>query len=474
VPLPRLVRTSSFRLTLFYAGMFCLSFLILFGVIYWFALGLMGQQIDATVANEIAEIRAAAGDRDIVGLGEEVQLMTERAPGFYYLLQNRSGEVLAGNLPALQPVVGVRELSADTPRGRGRLSGLRGQGVTLPDEGYLFVGVSTFELKELQEIVTKSFLWGLLATSILALLGGGLVSLRVLRKVEEVARTSREIIGGDFQRRIPVSGTDDEFDRLATSLNAMLDRIQNLMEDVHQVSNDIAHDLRTPISRMRQRIEHALRSAATIDGMRQAMDETLTDVDGVLQTFGALLRIAQIESGSRKSAFAEVDLSLVLQRIADAYEPVAGERGQRLFASVVPGLWVRGDRELLTQLFANLVENAIQHSPTGASITVAAGGRSDSIEVAIEDNGPGIPPPSRQKVFQRFFRLEESRTTPGNGLGLSLVAAIAALHDVAVMLDDNHPGLRVRMGFARLPRPDQVRAVETLASRLDDGKPAAV
>jgi signal transduction histidine kinase len=314
----------------------------------------------------------------------------------------------------------------------------------------------------------------LLATSILALLGGGLVSLRVLRKVEEVARTSREIIGGDFQRRIPVSGTDDEFDRLATSLNAMLDRIQNLMEDVHQVSNDIAHDLRTPISRMRQRIEHALRSAATIDGMRQAMDETLTDVDGVLQTFGALLRIAQIESGSRKSAFAEVDLSLVLQRIADAYEPVAGERGQRLFASVVPGLWVRGDRELLTQLFANLVENAIQHSPTGASITVAAGGRSDSIEVAIEDNGPGIPPPSRQKVFQRFFRLEESRTTPGNGLGLSLVAAIAALHDVAVMLDDNHPGLRVRMGFARLPRPDQVRAVETLASRLDDGKPAAV
>jgi signal transduction histidine kinase len=296
----------------------------------------------------------------------------------------------------------------------------------------------------------------------------------VLRKVEAVARTSREIVGGDLKRRIPTSGTDDEFDRLATSLNTMLERIQDLMEDIRQVSSDIAHDLRTPITRLRQRLELALRSAETVESLRQAMEETLGDVDGILETFGALLRIAQIESGSRKSAFAEVDLGLVLQRIAEAYEPVAAERSQTLVASVAPGLWVRGDRELLTQLFANLVENAIQHSPSGAAIAVVGRGEAEAVDVTIADNGPGVPAGLRQKVFQRFFRMEESRTTQGNGLGLSLVAAIAALHDVAVELGDRAPGLEVRIVFPRLAPPERSAAPQAAPERFGDGEAAAV
>lgn len=454
--LPRLFRVSSFRLTVAYAGMFCLSFVVLFVLIYWYALRLVEAQIDATVASEIAEIRASAGGTGIEGLRAAVEIMSERAPGFYYLLQDSAGRALAGNLAAMMPLDGVQEIRAPTLPGHGRSAGLRGRGMALPEEGaYLFVGLGTFELHELQEFVTRSFLWGMVATVLLALAGGSVISLRMLRKVEAVTRTSRDIIDGDLSRRLPVSGADDEFDRLATSLNAMLGRIQDLMEDIRQVSSDIAHDLRTPITRLRQRLEYALRGAASMEEMRRTMEETLAEIDSILATFGALLRIAQIESGARKSAFTRVDLSELLLRVAAAYEPVAAERSQTLAATVTPGLAVQGDRALLTQLVANLIENAIQHSPQGAAIAVSAAPDDDGVEISVADTGPGIPAQYREKVFQRFFRLEESRTGDGNGLGLSLVAAIAALHGVAVTLDDNHPGLVVRIRFAASPRADE-------------------
>jgi signal transduction histidine kinase len=452
----RIFRLSSFRLTLAYAGMFCLSFLVLFALVYWYALRLVEAQIDTTVASEIAEIRANAGGAGIEGLRAAVDVMTDRAPGFYYLLQDDSGRALAGNLPAMMPLDGVQEMQAPLPPAHGHSAGLRGRGVVLPDEAaYLFVGLGTFELHELEEFVTRSFLWGMVATVLLALAGGSLISLRVLRKVEAVARTSRDIIGGDLARRLPVSGADDEFDRLATSLNAMLARIQDLMEDIRQVSSDIAHDLRTPITRLRQRLEYALRGAGSTEDMRRTMEEALAEIDSILATFGALLRIAQIESGARRSAFTRIDLSELLLRVAAAYEPVAAERGQTLAAAVPPGLAVHGDRALLTQLFANLIENAIQHSPDGAAIAVSAMAGGEALEIAVADNGPGIPEPFREKVFQRFFRLEESRTSDGNGLGLSLVAAIAALHEVPVLLEDNQPGLVVRLRFAASPRADE-------------------
>jgi signal transduction histidine kinase len=281
------------------------------------------------------------------------------------------------------------------------------------------------------------------------------MSAGLLRRVEAVSRTSRAIIDGNLARRIPVRGVDDEFDHLALSLNAMLDRIQALMEGLKQVSSDIAHDLRTPLSRLRQRLEVARLRSQSVEELRAALDGSIAHVDAILETFGALLRIAQIESGTRKAAFAQVDLSEVLSAMVEIYAPVAEAKGQSITGAITPALAVRGDRDLLTQMFANLVENAIRHSPQGAAIALSASLQAGTIEALVCDTGPGIPERSRSKVFLRFFRVDESRTTAGSGLGLSLVAAVAALHDIEITLGDNHPGLRVMLRFGRTRSLDQ-------------------
>jgi signal transduction histidine kinase len=229
----------------------------------------------------------------------------------------------------------------------------------------------------------------------------------------------------------------------------MLDRIQNLMLDLQQVSSDIAHDLRTPLTRLRQRLELARRREQTVKGLHDALDDAIGNSDAILETFGALLRIAQIEAGTRRARFASVALSELLSGLIETYQPVAEEKGQSLQGQIAPGLLVHGDRELLTQLFSNLIENAIGHSQDGAEITVAAAASRGAVLVSVGDNGPGIPAALRSKVLQRFYRLEASRTTPGNGLGLSMVAAIATLHDATLDLQDNEPGLRCLVRFGQ-------------------------
>jgi signal transduction histidine kinase len=447
VQLPKLFRTSSFRLTLLYAGLTGASFLLLFGVVSWSTTRFMDRQIDATVASELSEIQADAQDSGPEHLRGVVQSMIGRVPGYYYLLQDTSGTVLAGNLPATDPVPGVREWQGSAKHPQSDYSGIRGCGVMLAGGAYLFVGLSTHQLHEMREMVERSFLSGLGLAILLALGGGAAMSLGVLRKIEAVSQTSRDIVGGDLQRRIPVRGSGDEFDHLATSLNVMLDRIQALMEGLRQVSTDIAHDLRTPLTRLRQRLELAQRRGGDEQAFDAVLEATLRDIDSILETFGALLRIAQIESGARKAGFARVDLSELLRTVIEVYQPALEEKGQTLGGNIGPDLQVRGDRELLTQLFANLLENAIRHCPAGAHVEVNARRRGSRVEVAVADNGPGIPAELRSKVLQRFFRLETSRTTPGNGLGLSLVAAVAALHETQIELIDNAPGLRAVVGL---------------------------
>jgi signal transduction histidine kinase len=222
----------------------------------------------------------------------------------------------------------------------------------------------------------------------------------------------------------------------------MLDRIQNLMQGLQQISSDIAHDLRTPLTRLRQRLELAHRRQASVEGLRAALEASIRDADGILETFGALLRIAQIEAGTRKAGFTQVDLSALLEELVEAYQPVADEKGQSLTPAIGAGLHVAGDRELLAQLFANLIENAVRHAPAGAALTVQAEAVERAVRAVVSDNGPGIPAGLREKVFQRFYRLETSRTTPGSGLGLSLAGAIASLHGSELSLEDNAPGLR--------------------------------
>jgi signal transduction histidine kinase len=245
---------------------------------------------------------------------------------------------------------------------------------------------------------------------------------------------------GDLSARIPVRGTNDEIDQLVVSLNAMLDRIQHLMEGLRQVSNDIAHDLRTPLGRLRQRLEDAREHATTTAEYSSAADAAIVEADLLLETFSALLRIAQIEAGAQKSAFADVDLSAVARSVGEAYLPSAEDSQHRLELGIEDGVALQGDRQLLAQMISNLVENALSHTPAGStvSLSVTAGPT-----ITVADNGPGIPADERERVFDRFYRLDRSRTTSGSGLGLALVKAIAGLHGMVITLEDNQPGLRV-------------------------------
>ncbi|WP_414476123.1 ATP-binding protein [Microvirga sp. M2] len=299
-----------------------------------------------------------------------------------------------------------------------------------------------------EDSLLTQFTWALLIGIVLALGAGALIAQALLRRVDAVARTANAIIAGDLSRRIALTGSGDDFDRLAITLNVMLDRIAGLMENLRQVSNDIAHDLRTPLARLRQGLEDARARARTMDSYQEAVDRAIGEADGLLQTFSALLRIAQIEAGARRAAFRPVDLSDALQTVVEAYEPAAEDSGRRLIATITAGIVVPGDRELIVQLIANLVENALCHTPVGTDVAVSLSTDPDGSAIAaVTDNGPGIPASEREAVLRRFYRLERSRTTPGNGLGLSLAAAVVDLHRGALSLHDNQPGLKVEIRF---------------------------
>jgi signal transduction histidine kinase len=267
------------------------------------------------------------------------------------------------------------------------------------------------------------------------------------QRLDIVANAAAGIMDGDLSRRVPVTGAGDDFDRLAHTLNAMLARIQALMDSLEQVTNDIAHDLRTPLGRLRQQLELA-RSEAMASGQNSAsIDQAISEADAILSTFSALLRIGQIQAGAQRSAFQALNLSEIAATVVDAYGQSGEEIGHTLTSAISPGLRLSGDRDLLTQLLANLIENALAHTPKGTTIDVRLTPGKGVVEMVVADNGPGVPASEREKIFRRFYRLEQSRTTPGTGLGLSLVAAIAKLHGASICAEDNNPGLRVRISF---------------------------
>ncbi len=307
-------------------------------------------------------------------------------------------------------------------------------------------------MAEVEEAVATAFVWTVGLAALLGIGGGALLSRAFLARVDAISRTAEAIIGGDLARRVPVRGTGDDLDRLAGTLNRMLDRIGALMESLHQVSSDVAHDLRTPLSRLYQGLEHARTHARSTGDYEAAVDGALREAEGLLDTFSALLRIAQVEGASPRAGFGRVDLSAVAEAVADAFRPDAEEAGHILTASVAPGVAVHGDQELLTQAAANLVENALRHTPPGTRINVrlsadpAAGAC-----LAVEDDGPGVDGEDLSRLVHRFYRGERSRTTPGNGLGMSLVAAVADLHGATLRLRNAGPGLWVSVTFPAGP-----------------------
>jgi len=446
--LTRILRSASFRLTLGYAALFVVSAVVLFGTVYLTATAAMQSDMQAvlrTEAFQLAEIHRRSG---LLGLAEQItRRMNFRTRGpIYYLLQGPSRQVMVGNLPGMPPVDGVIDFvrDNDSEEPANARSKLTGFGLTLPDGSFILVAQDASRLVDMQHAIESAFAWAAGVTLFLAIGGGMLLGGNFLRRIDTIGRTSRAIMEGDLSARVPVRGTNDEIDQLVVGLNAMFDRIQHLMEGLRQVSNDIAHDLRTPLGRLRQRLEDAREHATTTAEYAAAADGAIVEADVLLETFSALLRIAQIEAGAQKSGFADLDLSALAQSVGEAYQPAAEDSQHRLVLDIAGGVALHGDRQLLAQMLSNLVENALHHTPAGSTVSLTVGyAATGEPQIVVADNGPGIPAAERERVFGRFYRLDSSRTTDGSGLGLALVKAIATLHGLSIRLEDNAPGLRI-------------------------------
>ncbi len=448
----RLHRTESFRLTAIVAAVIVGAMVILMVPIYYIMQDAFRTELSNCVDQDISAIEDGYRSEG-VGEAKEVvaQLLSnERSRGFY-ILQRLPREKLAGNLPAMAPRLGAFAIEHPRSLFRRRHEGsdhqIVGQGLFIGPALYLFAGRDSYVAIEAQEDVLKTFGWVLAATLIIALSGGLLVSRGVLGRMDAITRTCQAIMAGRLSDRVPERGTQGEFDMLARTINEMLDRIGALMENVQQISSDIAHDLRTPLSRLRNRLELALAEAGTVEEYRQSVTRAIGECETILSTFSALLRIGQIEAAAGTRPTAPVDLSALARELVDIYQPAAEDGGFALKGDIASGLWVQGDQALLSQVFANLIENAMAHTPRGSTINVQLSEEEGTVAAEVSDNGPGIPPGERQRVLRRFYRCEQSRSSPGSGLGLSLVAAIAKYHDGILTIGDNHPGVRVTLRF---------------------------
>jgi signal transduction histidine kinase len=443
------------RLTSLYVILFAASVVILFALVWFVTSRSMTAQLMANVQREAISLADEYRATGALAAAALVERRLRRGGLAYYLLQRRDGAWIAGNIAPVAPVLGPLDLQvrlqsrAETAGERtpGDLRNAIGYGVLLGDGTFVLAGEDVGRLQATRTAILTAFSVGGGVSVILAILGGLALSVGFLRRVESVNRTARQVMAGQLDSRVTVRDNGDELDRLAANLNAMLDRIQSLMESLKQVSSDIAHDLRTPLARLRQNLETAKASATSVEEFRSSTDAAIAETDGLLKTFSALLRIAQIESGSRKAGFARVDLSELFELVAATFAAVAEDQGHELVADIHGGIAISGDRELLLQLASNLVENAIRHTPSGSKIEFRLRTEMDEVIAAVLDNGPGIPEQERSKVFRRFYRLDISRTTPGSGLGLALVAAIADLHGARICLSDRGPGLVVEVRF---------------------------
>jgi signal transduction histidine kinase len=449
----RILRNSIFRVALLYMALSIGSVVILLGFIYWATAGYADRQIDATIEAEIGGLAEQYRRRGLVGLTTILAERVARDPGgaSVYLLADKDLNPLIGNL-SRWPDAGISEgwidfVLRDWGHDRSEEHQARARTFVLRGGLNLLVGRDVRDLETTRERILSALGWGLAITAALALAAGLAMGNRVMRRIDAINQTSRDIMGGDLSRRVPTDGSGDDFDELANNLNRMLGRIEQLMETIRQVSDNIAHDLRTPLTRLRTRLELARSGEALPREAGEAVDRAIDDAEELLTTFNALLRIARIESRSPRGAFASVDLTRLVRDLAELYEPLAADRSQRLEVTADEGVEIEGDRDLLFQAAANLVDNAIKHSPGGSRIALSARLFEGRSEIRVADSGPGIPGNKREKVFQRFFRLDESRNTPGSGLGLSLVRAVADLHGASVHLEDNEPGLRVRICF---------------------------
>ena len=455
--LRKFLRSTTVRFALITIALFGFLISAILGLVYVATVGVIDRQMDETIRAEIVGLTEQYRQRGLPGL---IRVIEERSRGertgpySVYLLTDSVYRPMAGNLSAWPASADPRGegwvefpiLSSENAGGK-QVRTARAQLFKLPGGQHLLVGRENTERARFNRLITEALIGALVLGILVVAAGGYLVSRMLSARLETINRGSRAILAGDLGERMPLNGSGDAFDHLAENLNLMLDRIARLMTGMRGVANDIAHDLRTPINRMRSRLEITLLGNPDAAESREALAATIKETDEILATFNALLGISLVESGALKAEFKEVDLSGVAQDTVELYEPLAQERGLDLRSAIAPGLHLRGNRHLLSQALANLLDNAVKYTPSGGTLRLEAMATEEGSRIIVADSGPGIPAEERVRVLERFVRLEDSRGAPGSGLGLSLVAAVAALHDARLDLEDNAPGLRVILSF---------------------------
>jgi signal transduction histidine kinase len=447
----RLLRSAGFRFAAVYAVLLGLSALALAMFLWWETAGVLDRQTDAAIAADADDLLARWNQSDggipAVQDAIEQRLRENIDDDAIYLLVDPWMRRVAGNLPSWPEDIaapGDDWLQLRLTR-TGWKSVARAEIILLPGGYHLLVGRDVEVRAHMADMLTAALLWALLVVAALATIGALIVRNMFSHTIASVSATAAAIAAGDLSRRVRLSGRGDEFDLLAETINDMLDRIGRLMDGVRQVSNSIAHDLRTPIARARARLEDAATSARRDEELRAAVERAIVDLDQISDIFQALLRISEIEAGSKRSAFAWFDVAPMLADLAELYGAVAEEGGVHLVLSAPDHLNCFGDRSLVQQAVANLVDNAIKFSPQGGRICLEASAVDTGVEIVTTDNGPGMPATDIVRAGERFFRGEAARHTPGSGLGLALVQAVAVLHGGELRLADRDPGLRATL-----------------------------
>jgi signal transduction histidine kinase len=444
VRLAELPRTTSFRLAMLFLLLFGTAALLLYGFLYWQTKDFLSEREDETLVTE----QAAFDGMDASDLRELLAAHVVMDPHLQRLLTlfGPAGERVAGS-PVGPPVLAQPsdQPFTFTQRRNGRPVYFRGLIRHLPDRHYLLVAHDMTSIRAFGNLVLESCLWGGLATVLLGLTGAAITGADAIRRIEGVTRAIQRIVRGDLSGRLPTRGDSGDLDRLAQEINFMLAEIERLMLEVKGVCDNVAHDLRTPLTRLLAGLERARRSAGSAEDYAAAVDEGIEEIRGLLKTFAAVLRIAEVESGARRAGFAYLDLSEIGSDVVEFYAPIAEQKGVALSQAGDAAVVMRGDPSLLFEAIGNLVDNALKFTPPGGRVELRTFANDGGRGIEVSDSGPGIPADQREAVLRRFYRTEQSRHTPGSGLGLALVAGVAGLHDMAIAITDANPGCRVAL-----------------------------
>jgi signal transduction histidine kinase len=446
----RLWRSTPLRLALTYGLLFVTSSLLVYTATYF----LLREEIYSWLDNSVNETYSvisssySPGDvEDLIATMNSFSKLKHEDRRVFYL-GSADGRRLTGNLPKFFKTDGLQTVSAQDLglAGDDRFRIITGE----IDGNGVLVGQSLETTDDLAQIILANFAWMSVLTSLLAVAVGIYLARRAQIRIDAIAETMSEVSQGNLSRRVPLTGSGDDIDAISIQVNSALNRLSDLVESMRQVSADIAHDLKTPLNRLKVILEEASLREARGEAVEDQLREALKESDQINSTFQALLRISQIEAGARKSRFTTVSLKALFENLIDIFGDVAEDNGQmlRFDPAISPECTIDGDRELLTQLFVNLIENAMTHCPPGTSIELLLSADDDEFEAAVADNGHGIPIDEREKVFRRLYRLDKSRNSPGHGLGLAMAKAIAELHGMSIQVEDNSPGTRVLLSWS--------------------------